>query len=200
MDGVETNQQFLQMFTRGEAEHLLPLRGVEERTFDSKDLVILSIITQPTRRHWKICISNKSPKSPRSFISEREEEADTEMLKHQEERRKKRNFIIQNHNKFEENHRTQELDASKLWIIQHNTIYIFHWKAKDPTSSDEKKEDQELYNELFNKAIEGTQDLREVFTHTRYLHLHQQETHNHKNRNIRNTTRKEPYWCTTLQR
>ena len=30
MDGVETNQQFLQMLTRGEAEHLLPLRGVEE--------------------------------------------------------------------------------------------------------------------------------------------------------------------------
>ena len=188
------------MFTRGEAEHLLPLRGVEEWTFDSKDLVILSIIRkQPTRRHWKICISNKSPKSPRSFISGREEEADTEMLKHQEERRKKRNFIIQKPTKFEENHRTQELDASKLWIIKHNTTYIFHWKAKDPTSSDEKKEDQELYNELFNKAIEGTQDLREVFTQTRYLHLHQQETHNHKNRNIRNTTSKKPYRCTTLK-
>ena len=74
------------------------------------------------------------------------------MLKHQEERRKKRNFIIQKPTKFEENHRTQELDASKLWIIKHNTTYIFHWKAKDPTSSDEKKEDQELYNELFQQS------------------------------------------------
>ena len=104
----------------------------------------------------------------------------TPNAKHQEEeRRGTSSFKIPN---FKENHQTQELDVSNnnfLTPINGNieTKIIFHWKAKDPTSPDEEKRRSTTLQWTIYNTIEDNQYLQ-VFTNTRYLHLHQQETHN----------------------
>ena len=72
------------------------------------------------------------------------------MLKRQEERRG--TSSVKTTPNIKENHRTQELDARKKNTnFLHHLLTSFIEKAKDPTSSDEKKEDQELYNEPFRQ-------------------------------------------------
>ena len=167
---------------------------MEEWTFDSKDLVILSIIRkQPTRRHWKICISNKSSKSPRSFIPARRNTPTPKMFKHQEERRKKRNFII---HKTPPITSTKTIEQKRLGSVNHRIIYhnyqnnTFHWRQRKINHHlTRRKKIRNTQWTISKQAIESNQDFREIFSKQGTCTFTNKK---HKNRNIRNTTRKEP--------